>query len=119
MDRLWPRGVSKERARLVDWLKDVAPSTGCAGGSGTGRSPGTGLPSGICRMWRNPVVGSFTAQCRSRPGRVCMQSSTGRRGIGVMHKLGPPRLRLSGLTKSVPYGPSRGVCPCASRRHPT
>lgn len=28
VDRLWPRGVSKERAHLDLWLKDVAPSTG-------------------------------------------------------------------------------------------
>jgi uncharacterized protein YeaO (DUF488 family) len=27
VDRLWPRGVSKEKARLDMWLKDVAPST--------------------------------------------------------------------------------------------
>ena len=26
VDRLWPRGVSKERAALSRWLKDVAPS---------------------------------------------------------------------------------------------
>ena len=26
VDRLWPRGVSKERAHLGLWLKDVAPS---------------------------------------------------------------------------------------------
>lgn len=26
VDRLWPRGVSKERARLDAWLKRVAPS---------------------------------------------------------------------------------------------
>lgn len=26
VDRLWPRGVSKERARLDEWAKDVAPS---------------------------------------------------------------------------------------------
>ncbi|MET4782689.1 DUF488 family protein [Glaciihabitans sp. UYNi722] len=26
VDRLWPRGVSKERAALDRWLKDVAPS---------------------------------------------------------------------------------------------
>jgi uncharacterized protein YeaO (DUF488 family) len=26
VDRVWPRGVSKERARLDLWLKDVAPS---------------------------------------------------------------------------------------------
>jgi DNA-3-methyladenine glycosylase len=27
VDRLWPRGVSKERAALDMWLKDVAPSS--------------------------------------------------------------------------------------------
>ena len=27
VDRLWPRGVSKERARLDSWNKDIAPSS--------------------------------------------------------------------------------------------
>jgi uncharacterized protein YeaO (DUF488 family) len=27
VDRLWPRGVSKVRAQLDDWCKQVAPST--------------------------------------------------------------------------------------------
>jgi uncharacterized protein YeaO (DUF488 family) len=27
VDRLWPRGVSKERAQLDDWCKEIAPST--------------------------------------------------------------------------------------------
>ncbi|MEV8127715.1 DUF488 family protein [Streptomyces sp. NPDC085944] len=27
VDRLWPRGVSKEKADLDEWLRDVAPST--------------------------------------------------------------------------------------------
>jgi len=26
VDRLWPRGVSKEKAALDEWLKDAAPS---------------------------------------------------------------------------------------------
>ncbi|GBQ20164.1 hypothetical protein AA12717_0486 [Gluconacetobacter sacchari DSM 12717] len=26
VDRLWPRGVSKERAHLTLWLKEIAPS---------------------------------------------------------------------------------------------
>lgn len=26
VDRLWPRGVSKDKAKLDEWLKDVAPS---------------------------------------------------------------------------------------------
>jgi len=27
VDRLWPRGVSRERARLDEWARDLAPST--------------------------------------------------------------------------------------------
>ncbi len=26
VDRLWPRGVAKDRARLFDWCKEIAPS---------------------------------------------------------------------------------------------
>lgn len=26
VDRLWPRGVSKEKAKLDEWVKDLAPS---------------------------------------------------------------------------------------------
>jgi uncharacterized protein YeaO (DUF488 family) len=28
VDRLWPRGVSKEKAAVDEWVKDVAPSDG-------------------------------------------------------------------------------------------
>jgi uncharacterized protein YeaO (DUF488 family) len=27
VDRLWPRGLSKDAARIDEWVKDVAPST--------------------------------------------------------------------------------------------
>jgi len=27
VDRLWPRGVSKAKAALDEWMKDIAPST--------------------------------------------------------------------------------------------
>ncbi len=26
VDRLWPRGVAKEKARIDEWLKEIAPS---------------------------------------------------------------------------------------------
>ncbi len=26
VDRLWPRGISKEKARVNEWLKEIAPS---------------------------------------------------------------------------------------------
>ena len=28
VDRIWPRGISKDRARLSDWRRDLAPSNG-------------------------------------------------------------------------------------------
>ena len=27
VDRVWPRGISKERARIIQWRKDLAPTT--------------------------------------------------------------------------------------------
>jgi len=27
VDRIWPRGINKERARIVEWRKDLAPTT--------------------------------------------------------------------------------------------
>ena len=27
VDRLWPRGISREKAAFEEWMKDVAPST--------------------------------------------------------------------------------------------
>ena len=26
VDRLWPRGIKKDQAKINDWLKDIAPS---------------------------------------------------------------------------------------------
>ena len=37
VDRLWPRGLTKERAALDLWAKDVAPSPGAAQGLARGR----------------------------------------------------------------------------------
>jgi len=28
VDRIWPRGLRKEEARIDDWMKEIAPSTG-------------------------------------------------------------------------------------------
>lgn len=33
IDRLWPRGVSKEAAKLDEWNKELAPSTESESGS--------------------------------------------------------------------------------------
>jgi len=36
VDRLWPRGIKKNQARIDQWLKDVAPSTGYRAQQGNG-----------------------------------------------------------------------------------
>jgi len=28
VDRLWPRGIKKDKAKIDEWLKDIAPSNG-------------------------------------------------------------------------------------------
>jgi uncharacterized protein YeaO (DUF488 family) len=28
IDRLWPRGIKKDEAKIDEWMKDIAPSTG-------------------------------------------------------------------------------------------
>ena len=40
VDRLWPRGLTKERAAVNLWLKDVARAANCASGSVTIRPNG-------------------------------------------------------------------------------
>ena len=29
VDRVWPRGISKEKANLDHWIKEIAPSDSC------------------------------------------------------------------------------------------
>jgi uncharacterized protein YeaO (DUF488 family) len=38
VDRLWPRGVAKDRARLHEWCKEIARRPSCAGGTHTLRN---------------------------------------------------------------------------------
>ncbi len=47
VDRLWPRGVSKERAQLELWLKDVAPSPPLRKEFGAHAGTVRGLPGGL------------------------------------------------------------------------
>lgn len=39
VDRLWPRGVSRQRAALDGWAKDATPSTGLRRGLHDGTAP--------------------------------------------------------------------------------
>lgn len=62
VDRLWPRGVSKEAARVDEWPKGLTPSAACA--AGTTRARGRTRSSRIAtrRSWqpRRPPNSSTT-----------------------------------------------------------
>ncbi|MFT9019414.1 DUF488 domain-containing protein [Acetobacter malorum] len=69
VDRLWPRGISKERAALDLWLKDIAPSTELR--QWFGHDPARW--NGFCQRYRaeldtNPAcVEQLEALARKRP----------------------------------------------------
>lgn len=69
VDRLWPRGVSKDRLRLDEWAKDAAPSTRrSVAGTGTNRASSTSLLVG--------TTSSSPAHRRPMSWRVWRQSLT-------------------------------------------
>ncbi|WP_312180382.1 DUF488 family protein [Arthrobacter sp.] len=73
VDRLWPRGVSKERAALDEWLKDAAPSTGLRQWFGHRPERWQGFAERYLQeLSDNPVVDSFAGECRSRPDTVLL-----------------------------------------------
>jgi uncharacterized protein YeaO (DUF488 family) len=63
VDRLWPRGVSKEDAALDQWMKEVAPSTELR--KWFGHDPGRWRE--FCRRYRNELHKNATllSQLRS------------------------------------------------------
>jgi hypothetical protein len=46
VDRLWPRGISKDAAHLDAWMKNLDLPTNCVPGSATERIDGTPFASG-------------------------------------------------------------------------
>ena len=50
VERLWPRGVSKQSAKLDLWLKDLAPSPNFASGTATTRPAGRRFASAMGRL---------------------------------------------------------------------
>lgn len=68
VDRLWPRGLSRTRARIDDWARDLAPST-------------------PLRKWfgHDPVrwpefQKRYAAELRTRPDRLAWLAGLARRG---------------------------------------
>ena len=62
VDRLWPRGIAKEKARIDLWLKDVAPSEAL-------RRRFHGDPS----KWRE-FVAAYDAELRQEPASTAAAS---------------------------------------------
>ena len=63
VDRLWPRGLSKERARVDAWLKEVAPSDAL-------RRRFHGDPAGW-KTSRPPITQNSNGSRRSRQFATC------------------------------------------------
>lgn len=73
VDRLWPRGVSKEKAGLDEWLKDLAPSTELRKWFGHRPERWEEFVQRYRDELRgNPLVADFSLDCRSRPDTVLL-----------------------------------------------
>ena len=62
VDRLWPRGIAKEKARIDLWLKDIAPSDEL-------RRRFHGEPS----KWRE-FVAAYARELEEAPGRAAAEA---------------------------------------------
>ncbi|MFB8386233.1 DUF488 domain-containing protein [Microbacterium sp. NPDC055910] len=70
VDRLWPRGVSKERAALDEWAKDVAPSAALREAFHHGGLPWEDFVSAYrTELAGNPAVRALRAELAQHP--VC------------------------------------------------
>lgn len=73
VDRLWPRGISKEKAGLDEWLKDLAPSTDLRKWFGHRPERWEEFRQRYQTELRgNPLVADFNLDCRSRPDTVLL-----------------------------------------------
>ncbi|MBO0907576.1 DUF488 domain-containing protein [Arthrobacter sunyaminii] len=73
VDRLWPRGVSKARAELDEWLKDLAPSNDLRKWFGHREDRWTGFQERYREeLAANPEVPDFSRDCASRPDTVLL-----------------------------------------------
>ena len=71
VDRLWPRGISRERAQIDLWCRGLAPSAHC-GGACTAKA---WAPAAICRPRRSGRAN--WKPCHFAYGRVSIAEYTG------------------------------------------
>ena len=73
VDRLWPRGVSKEKADLDEWAKELAPSSDLRTWFGHREER---WPEFVQRyraeLADNPDAADFGLECRARPDTVLL-----------------------------------------------
>jgi len=50
VDRVWPRGRSREGLQIDEWARDVAPRTEMASGSGAANTDGSSRPGCCCAL---------------------------------------------------------------------
>lgn len=73
VDRLWPRGISKEHAHLDEWLKDVAPSTGLRQWFGHRPDRWEGFVQRYrAELAEGGAAADFARECRCRPDTVLL-----------------------------------------------
>ena len=69
VDRLWPRGLTKNKAQINLWLKDVAPSTGLR--KWFGHDP---------RKWR-AFRSRYRAELKQRGNQLHLINSKAKKGV--------------------------------------
>lgn len=73
VDRLWPRGVSKARAELDEWRKDLAPSTELRKWFGHQEDRWSGFQERYREeLAATPEVPAFSLACAARPDTVLL-----------------------------------------------
>lgn len=65
IDRIWPRGLTKARAALDEWCKEIAPSTELASGTATARSASRNSAAATRRNWQSLNVPAHWPTCGS------------------------------------------------------
>ncbi|HLW48616.1 MAG TPA: DUF488 family protein [bacterium] len=100
VDRVWPRGVSKQRLRIVAWLREIAPSAALRGWFGHDparwdefrrryRAELAGKP-GLLDELAGYARGGSSPSCSARAIRCAIRPPSSRKCCGAAVRAGPP-----------------------------
>ena len=100
VDRLWPRGMRKDRLRLDEWAKDVAPSTELRRAWHSGQIDGDEFAARYAaELDGNPSVAALAR--RAEAGTVTLLVAT--RDVAHSHA----HVLVRALGQEDPHGPGR------------